>query len=300
MVIYKTTNLINGKIYIGKDKYNNPDYYGSGLILNKSIKKYGKENFKKEIIEKCQSDNELNIKEKYWIEFYESYKKEIGYNLTLGGTGGNTILDSEKRKKVNEKIKEKNSLLSKEERSKKFGSRKNSHFHHSDTTKTKISSKNSGKNNGMFGKIPWNKGGKCYTDEQLKKFSESHKGLIPWNKGIPASEEQKRNQSEKMKGRKKSDETKMKLSESLKNSEKKKLSDLKRVGTIGPNKGKKMSNEIKEKIRNKLLGKSNKTKGMIWIYNEELNKFKRIIPDKLNEYLSNNWIKLSPKSTRKI
>jgi hypothetical protein len=37
MIIYKTTNLINDKIYIGKDKHNNPKYYGSGLILNRSI-----------------------------------------------------------------------------------------------------------------------------------------------------------------------------------------------------------------------------------------------------------------------
>jgi len=44
MIIYKTTNLINGKYYIGKDKYNNPSYLGSGFILYQAIKKYGKEN----------------------------------------------------------------------------------------------------------------------------------------------------------------------------------------------------------------------------------------------------------------
>ena len=53
--IYKTTNLINGKIYIGKrqkqefDKY----YLGSGIYLKKAIEKYGKENFSCEIIDKC-------------------------------------------------------------------------------------------------------------------------------------------------------------------------------------------------------------------------------------------------------
>ncbi len=67
MIIYKTTNLINGKFYVGKDASNNPNYYGSGLLLAKAIKKYGKENFKKEILEECQSLKDLNIREKYWI-----------------------------------------------------------------------------------------------------------------------------------------------------------------------------------------------------------------------------------------
>ena len=47
MIIYKTTNLVNKKIYIGQDSKNNPEYLGSGAIVKKAIKKYGKENFKK-------------------------------------------------------------------------------------------------------------------------------------------------------------------------------------------------------------------------------------------------------------
>ena len=46
MIIYKTTNLVNGKIYIGKDSKNNPNYLGSGNLLKKALIKYGKENFK--------------------------------------------------------------------------------------------------------------------------------------------------------------------------------------------------------------------------------------------------------------
>ena len=67
MIIYKTTNLINGKFYVGKDASNNPNYYGSGLLLAKAIKKYGKENFKKEILLQCQSRDHKNILQKYWI-----------------------------------------------------------------------------------------------------------------------------------------------------------------------------------------------------------------------------------------
>jgi hypothetical protein len=50
MIIYKTTNLINGKIYIGKDKHNNDNYIGSGKILKQAIAKYGRNNFVKEVM----------------------------------------------------------------------------------------------------------------------------------------------------------------------------------------------------------------------------------------------------------
>lgn len=87
MIIYKTTNLLNGKIYIGKDKKNNKNYLGSGVALKESIKKYGKNNFKKEIICFCNNIEELNEKEKYYIKFYNSQDKNIGYNITDGGDG---------------------------------------------------------------------------------------------------------------------------------------------------------------------------------------------------------------------
>lgn len=85
MVVYKTTNLINGKFYIGQDSKNNPKYLGSGKLLTLALKKYGKHNFKKEIIEECSSQKELNEKEIYWISFYDSIFE--GYNLALGGSG---------------------------------------------------------------------------------------------------------------------------------------------------------------------------------------------------------------------
>ena len=91
MVIYKITNIITGKIYIGKDSKNDSQYYGSGLLINRSIKKYGKKNFKKEILEYCEAGDTLNDREKYWIKFYNSTDRNIGYNLTDGGDGGDTI-----------------------------------------------------------------------------------------------------------------------------------------------------------------------------------------------------------------
>lgn len=88
MVIYKTTNLINGKFYIGKDVKNKKTYLGSGKILKQAIDKYGKENFKKEILEYCIDLVHLDEREIYWIDKYNAI--ENGYNLTEGGTGGDT------------------------------------------------------------------------------------------------------------------------------------------------------------------------------------------------------------------
>lgn len=88
MIIYKTTNIVNGKIYVGKDEKNNPLYLGSGKILKLSIKKYGIDKFKKEIIETCGTRKELDEREKYWIK--ELSATTHGYNISEGGTGGQT------------------------------------------------------------------------------------------------------------------------------------------------------------------------------------------------------------------
>ena len=85
MIIYKTTNLVNGKIYVGQDSKNNPKYLGSGKILKRAIIKYGKDNFKKEILEICNTKDELDNAEKYWIKELKAI--ENGYNIAEGGNG---------------------------------------------------------------------------------------------------------------------------------------------------------------------------------------------------------------------
>ena len=94
MVIYKTTNLINNKFYIGKDKFDKKDYLGSGLILKRAIAKHGIDNFKKEILQTCNTKEELNEAEIYWIKFYNATDKTIGYNIALGGAGGDTYTNN--------------------------------------------------------------------------------------------------------------------------------------------------------------------------------------------------------------
>ena len=93
--IYKITNLINNKCYIGKTlntiqerwREHCSDYKKRDeekRPLYSAMNKYGIENFKIEEIEQCNEDI-VNDREKYWIEYYSSFKK--GYNATLGGDG---------------------------------------------------------------------------------------------------------------------------------------------------------------------------------------------------------------------
>ena len=87
--IYQITNKINGKIYIGKHQTKNPNdaYYGSGKAITASIKKYGKENFKKEILFVFETETEMNQKEKELIT-EEFVLRDDTYNLGVGGEGG--------------------------------------------------------------------------------------------------------------------------------------------------------------------------------------------------------------------
>ena len=88
--IYKITNLTNGKIYIGQHLGSEADhkYFGSGKLLKDAIKKYGKANFKKEILEFCKSEEDLNVRERYWISKLNATDLSIGYNISDGGQDG--------------------------------------------------------------------------------------------------------------------------------------------------------------------------------------------------------------------
>lgn len=88
--IYLTTNLVNGKRYIGQHYGEiNDSYVGSGTTLKKAIEKYGRENFKKEILEICQDYNSVNYAERKWILYYDAVKREDFYNIAEGGFNSN-------------------------------------------------------------------------------------------------------------------------------------------------------------------------------------------------------------------
>ena len=88
--IYKTTNLINGKIYIGKKTKSefDPNYKGSGKVLKLAFEKYGWENFEVEFLCPCFSLKELNAEERCLIAYFDSRNPEIGYNRSEGGDWG--------------------------------------------------------------------------------------------------------------------------------------------------------------------------------------------------------------------
>ena len=91
MVVYLTTNLINNKKYIGSDSKNNPRYLGSGTWIKKAIKKYGRENFKKEILEYCKDIEHLKEREEYWIDKYDAFNSSMFYNATKLYRGNSNI-----------------------------------------------------------------------------------------------------------------------------------------------------------------------------------------------------------------
>jgi hypothetical protein len=90
MIIYLTTNLINFKYYVGISCHdNNINYLGSGKYIKLAIREYGEQNFKKEILEKFDEDDEtlgnLEDRERYWIHFYDATNSELGYNVSEYG-----------------------------------------------------------------------------------------------------------------------------------------------------------------------------------------------------------------------
>lgn len=149
--VYKITNLVNGKIYIGKHSTDDIEdgYMGSGIRVKQAYQKYGLENFNKEVIQFYTSEDELNQGEIYWIAQFNSTEPEIGYNLTYGGDGG--VLTTEVRQKISTTMKG---------------------LHRSEETKRKIGEAMKGKNNPMYGKP--------LSEEHKRKISETRK--LYWQK----------------------------------------------------------------------------------------------------------------------
>lgn len=194
--IYRITNKINSKTYIGQHKYKklNDRYMGSGVLLTKAKKKYGIENFEKEILEFGIPNVELaNDWEQMYILF-ERAKGKSEYNIAPGGLGHIGHHSEETKNKI-----------SKTRTGKKYSEEHRRHISESlkgrivsEETRKKISEANNGR-------TAWNKG-KPMSDEQKKKLSEAHKGIYP-------TEDTRRKRSETLKGHVVSEYTKQKLRE---------------------------------------------------------------------------------------
>ena len=108
-VIYKITNVINNKVYIGQTVntikhrwYQHCNRKGCTSLYN-AILKYGKENFNIEIIETLPIEK-LDEREIYWISFYKSNTKKFGYNILLGGNLGRKGFSKLSKEQINEII----------------------------------------------------------------------------------------------------------------------------------------------------------------------------------------------------
>lgn len=95
-IIYQITNSINNKIYIGKHQTKNitDSYMGSGKLVKDAIKKYGIENFKKEILFQFDNEFDMNTKEAELVT-EEFCLREDTYNLCPGGKGGWGYINNE-------------------------------------------------------------------------------------------------------------------------------------------------------------------------------------------------------------
>ncbi len=194
-VIYKITNKVNGKVYIGQTTRGFKKRYGGNLLsttnnhLKRAIYKYGLESFTIiEVYDIAFSKTELNIKEMIYICLYGSYKYQYGYNKTYGGEGGTHT--EETRKKLSKSLKGRK--LSKEHIQNMSRSMKGKK--HTDETRKKLSEVKKGKELSL---------------EHKKKISEAVKKAMN-------RPEIKEKISEAMKGKMTSIEHRKKISEARK------------------------------------------------------------------------------------
>ncbi len=198
--IYQIINLLNNKSYIGKHKSNEfvDTYMGSGKIIRRAISKYGIENFKKVILDTADTLEELNSKEKYYIQLYDAVDNEEFYNLVEGGQGSWDYVNAHRYEL-------KIGMIGR---------------HHTGEVKKRISDKKKGCKHTEETKQKLREISSKYrhTEETKKKIGDAHRGM-------KFSDEAKQHISEGLKGRKLSEEHKRHISEGGKGKKHKKMSE---------------------------------------------------------------------------
>ena len=198
--IYKITNRINGKIYIGQTsrglsaRWREHVYRSKNNICNnhfkRAIRKHGSEAFAKEVLIDNLTADLANRYEELYIELYDTFN--FGYNSTRGGD--NMEMTIEARKKLSKAMKGENNPM--------YGLTGEKHHMHgkarSEETKQKMSEARKGEKNPMYGKT--------FSKEHRQKISKAGKGRI-------LSPQTRKRMSEAQKGRTVSEEAKRKISE---------------------------------------------------------------------------------------
>jgi group I intron endonuclease len=241
MIIYKATNIVNGKYYIGKTKNSLESRIKShktaslkkDWLFYRAINKHGFHNFKWEIMVECDNPNQLNELEKKYIS-----ENHNGYNIAKGGNGGDTISNNPNLENIKENVSKfhKGKILSDEHKQKISNSHKGKTKNWAKDTAKKMSEANVGKESKLKGtqlsdehKEKISKGNKgktkIFTEEHKQNLAKAKEGFKNPNKGKTYEEimgvekalEFKKRQSEARKGRVVSEETKKKISECYKN-----------------------------------------------------------------------------------
>lgn len=202
--VYITTNIINGKQYIGSHSTDNLEdgYLGSGRYFINSIKKYGKEKFKRKILEFYDSPEKAFLNEGVWIKEKDTLKPN-GYNTSKNGGYSLPEWKEKPRKKLGKSVSKSltgRKLSEKHKQALKEAWERRRENPMSDETKEKMSK-------AKKGKVPWNKGAKTgerskvikekikkkllgvkHSDERRRNISNSLKGNTPWNKDLKNGE----------------------------------------------------------------------------------------------------------------
>lgn len=198
--IYKTTNLINNKIYIGQKKspiFLNEKYLGSGIRLKSAIEHYGKENFKVEMLDFADTREELNQKEIDYIKKFNSQNLDIGYNLSNGGDGGfvGKVWNKGLTKEIDNRLKQTDKTKQKRSKSLKKAYKDGRHkINYTPDIRKKMSDKAKQREH-----KPTTLGRKCMTNGEINKMVtldevEDYKSkgfyfgktcnIVAWNKGL--------------------------------------------------------------------------------------------------------------------
>jgi hypothetical protein len=170
-LIYKITNKINGKIYIGKHQTKNLNdcYMGSGKRLSLAIQKYGIENFEKEILFQFDNEYDMNAKEAELVT-REFVKEETNYNICPGGHGGFGYINSTGLNTVGVCNRNYKEIARKVQETKKTRN-----YSVSEETRQKISENNKITNVSRGQKTSAFLKGKVKSEEHKRKISESLK-----------------------------------------------------------------------------------------------------------------------------
>lgn len=251
---YKTTNLVNGKYYLGVHASHNKkrdSYLGSGVLLKKAVKKYGKENFKSEILKEFSSSEEMYEYEKQVIDA-SVLQDPMSYNCQLGGLGGTRGMVTVARNGKEIKI-----VPEQLELYEMRGWKRGRAFPMSEETKQKI-----GKANSIALK------GKVQSEETRRKRAIAMVGKPH------ISEEGKERLRQNRLGKVMSEESKQKIRDT-------KAAN----GTLYISR----REDVRAKNSAKHKSKPSNTKGKVWIYRDEERKV--VLPELVPSYLEQGWVK---------